>query len=617
MKQVYLILLLVLFLLFVNAQKNSSVDIDTTLIIAERLLNSNPQKSLELAEKVEQQAKAAKYAYGINKAEAIKGVAFYKVDQYEKAGRLFSTTAKQSAESKDTVNLCYTTYWQGNLQLHAGNYSKALDLYQEVFNLATASGDKQNLARALDGKASIYEALNETEKAAELYEQSLQIATESGFTDWIPTVTFSLANIEYRKGNKAAATAKYKEAIRLSEIVGNLNNKANCLQQLASISYEENQLKQAMEYIREAMDIFKQTGSESSYSYSRLLMSAILLKEKDWDLAAQLAQNSLQEGKAKKETALQRDAAEILYYAYLGKGNTAKALDFHVLFHQLSEKEHNEELTKKLTQMELQSNFESERTLQKAIQEKEKAELNSQLEKQKLTQKAALVGFIFIAIIAGLAIFAFVQKRKDTRLVAAEKVKSDLVLAALLPHDLFKEVKTIRNSEEHVRHTVLFADLKTDSVETRKIFEKTFTEVLKKHHLKQVNNHEGLYIAISMNDVPEKHMAQNVIRAGIELIELVRLTNTENATNKPVEAGVGVHTGLIIADVLGLKTSEHNIWGDTISTAARIEQHGMRNKVNISSETYELVKDDFKCVRYGNLPITEQLELGIYFIDLS
>lgn len=615
MKQLYLLVWMDLLLLFANAQTNPSID--TILLNAEKLLNANPQRALELAGKAEQKAKSVQYLYGINRATAVLGVAYYKVDQYEKATSLFEQAQKQSAADKDTLNLTYALYWQGNLQLRNGNYPKALDLYQEAYSLATSSGNRHNLARALDGKASIYESLNEIEKAEELYNQSLQVSTESNFKEWIPSVTFSLANIEYQKGNKASATEKYKKAIQLSDASGNLNNKANCLQQLASIAYESDQSKEAMAYIQEAMDIFKQTGSLSSYSYSQLLMSAILLKEKDWDLAAQLAQQSLDEGRAKKETALQRDAAEILYYAYLGKGNMAKALSFHVLFHQLSEKEHNEDLTKKLTQMELQSNFEKERTVQKAIQEKEKAELNAQVQQQKLMQKAAVVGFIFIALIAGLAIFAFMQKRKDTRLVAAEKQKSDLILAGLLPSELLNEVKRMRNTEQLERQTVLFADLKGATTEVTRQFDEVFLRVLGKHSLKRIHNTEGLYMAISDGNLSERHMAQNAIRAGIEIIEWVKSNGNVVAAGKIPEVGTGVHTGTVIANVLGMQTPEHNIWSDTVNAAARIEQHGINGKVNISASTYELVKDDFKCVSYGNLPVNAETDLGVYFIDIT
>lgn len=583
---------------------------------AENQLNANPKKSLEEAEQALATFKAEKNTSGTAKSLAILAVANYKIDQYDKALKYIQEAIKLSKKVADTSILAYAIYWKGNIELHKGNYPQALDLYQECYHLSRTTRDTQNLTRALDGKASIYEALDELQKAETYYNEALQLAELSKFNEWKPILLFSLANVEYKKDNSAVAIEKLQEAIKLSEAVNNFNNKANCLQQLAYIAYEKNDLKKAMNYLQEAMDIFKQTGSLSSYSYGRLLMSAILLKEKDWDLAITLATQSLEEGKNKKETDLQRDAAEILYYAYLGKQNTARALDFHVMFHQLSEKKHNEELTKKLTQLELQSNFEKERQLNEARQAKEKAEMNARIQKQRLMQKAAIAGILLVAVIAGVAIFAFMQKRKDTRLIASEKRKSDMLLTALLPDELLEEVKNIKNKEQYKQYSVMFVNVKKmANGEARKWFNETLHLLLQKHHLQKIETEGDSYLAISKNGIAETYMAQNTIRAGVELLGLVRQKNT--STTSDIEIGIGIHTGMVIAGVVGLITPTHNIWCDTVNEAARIEQHGLRDKVNISSTTHALVQDDFKCVSYGNLPTENRAALGLYFIEIS
>ena len=118
-------------------------------------------------------------------------------------------------------------------------------------------------------------------------------------------------------------------------------------------------------------------------------------------------------------------------------------------------------------------------------------------------------------------------------------------------------------------------------------------------------------MAISKPGNSEKHMAARTIRAGLELLESVKNRPT------PLEIGLGVHTGTVIAGVIGLKTADHDVWGDTMDGAARIEQHGMRGKVNISETTCQLVNKDFKCVDYGTIPQDRGKELGMYFIELS
>lgn len=608
MKQVYFIVFLSLLL---STSAQTSEQIDSLNKAAERLLNSNPQQALEISRATTDKAGKAGYTSGINKSFAIRGVANYKLDRYDMARLRIDTAIMLSKEKNDTTTLAYALYWKGNIEVHDGNYAKALDCYQEANALAATTNDMFNLIRSIDGKASIYEALDQTDKAEEYYLEALKLANEYGFKEWIPTVKFSLANIAHRLGKKEVAEKGYREAILLSEETGNLNNKATCLQQLASLTYEEGQQKQAMEYIQQALDLFKQTGSESSYSYGRLLMSAILIQDKEWDVAIKLAQESFNEGREKKETSLQRDAAEILYYAYNAKKQPAKALEYHELFHHLSEKGHTEELSKELAKLELESNFESERAIQNALRESEKAQMNARLDEQKLMQKAVWVVLIFIATIAALSVFAFAQKRKDTRLIAEEKQKSDAVLANLLPHEIYNRVKAMPKAPS-VNSTVLVADLKNNvAKEDKDWFISAFDSLANKHNLQKIKGEEDVFIAISKAGTGEKHMAAGTIRAGLELLEAVK--------NRPtlLEIGLGIHTGPVIADVIGLKTPDHDVWNDTMDGAARIEQHGMRGKVNISETTCQLVNKEFKCVDYGTIPQNSGKELGMYFIELS
>ena len=78
---------------------------------------------------------------------------------------------------------------------------------------------------------------------------------------------------------------------------------------------------------------------------------------------------------------------------------------------------------------------------------------------------------------------------------------------------------------------------------------------------------------------------------------------------------IGVHTGSIISGVVGKKKFAYDIWGDTVNTASRLEQTSYPNKVNISGETYELVKDFFECTYRGKVPVKHKGEIDMYFAD--
>ena len=65
------------------------------------------------------------------------------------------------------------------------------------------------------------------------------------------------------------------------------------------------------------------------------------------------------------------------------------------------------------------------------------------------------------------------------------------------------------------------------------------------------------------------------------------------------EVRIGIHSGSVVAGIVGVKKFAYDIWGDTVNTAARMEQNGQPGKVNISETTYELVKDKFVCEYRG------------------
>ena len=623
-------LLLSMLLFLISAFAQSENEIDQLNQKAESLLNQKPKESLAIAGNAKSLAETSSYKNGQAKAVALIGVANYKIDDYAKA-RIFITQAEAlSEQSNDTSSIAFCKYWLANLELNQGQYGKALDYYQDALLLAQKINDKKNIARCLDGKATIYESLGEDDKAMDLYSQSLAVAKEANFKEWYGNVTFELANQAYKKGKLDDAIAKYNEAIRLSEDAGNLNNKANCLQQLAAINYDKGNLKDAMKYVQQAMDIFQETGSMSSFSHSRLLMCFILLGNKQYDLAIDLAKMSLQEGKMNGETDLEKSSAEALYYAYLYKGDKAKALEYHVKFHDLSEANHTKDLSKKMTQLELQTNFEKERQLAKAFQDKKDTETNASFEKQKLIKKASFIGIGLLAVIAALAVFAFVQKRNDTRLIAAEKRKSDEWLHNILPAEVVAELKQSIASQDksYDMATVLFADIKnftgaaekmsTQQLETEMdYYFKNFDEIISKYKIEKIKTVGDAYLCMGGLPKADVDNAYYVICAALEIQEFIKQIKTEREKSGSIyfEIRIGIHTGPLIAGIVGLRKFGYDIWGDTVNMAARMEQHGDKGKINISAATYELVKSKFSCTHRGKIEGKNKGQVDMYFVD--
>ena len=80
------------------------------------------------------------------------------------------------------------------------------------------------------------------------------------------------------------------------------------------------------------------------------------------------------------------------------------------------------------------------------------------------------------------------------------------------------------------------------------------------------------------------------------------------------ELRIGIHTGPLVAGVVGKKKFAYDIWGDTVNTASRMESSGEAGKINISGPTYELVKDHFVCSYRGKVNAKHKGEVDMYFV---
>jgi class 3 adenylate cyclase len=78
---------------------------------------------------------------------------------------------------------------------------------------------------------------------------------------------------------------------------------------------------------------------------------------------------------------------------------------------------------------------------------------------------------------------------------------------------------------------------------------------------------------------------------------------------------IGIHTGPVVAGIVGVKKFAYDIWGDTVNTASRMESNGEVGKINISQTTYTLVKDKFNCVERGKIQVKGKGEVEMYFVD--
>ena len=113
--------------------------------------------------------------------------------------------------------------------------------------------------------------------------------------------------------------------------------------------------------------------------------------------------------------------------------------------------------------------------------------------------------------------------------------------------------------------------------------------------------------------------AADVVTAALEMQAFVALRKKDRELQQlpAFEMRVGIHTGPVVAGIVGVKKFQYDIWGDAVNIASRLESSGEPGRVNISEDTYQRIKDNptFKFTRRGRIQAKGKGELEMYFVD--
>ena len=221
---------------------------------------------------------------------------------------------------------------------------------------------------------------------------------------------------------------------------------------------------------------------------------------------------------------------------------------------------------------------------------------------------------------------------KKNKIITKEKERSDKLLLNILPSEIAEELKVHGDSPARAfkEVTVLFTDFKeftifseqmspSELVEEINICFKAFDEIVERHQIEKIKTIGDSYMAAGGLKLQEKTKVHDVINVALEMqLFMSSYNEARKKVAKPsLDMRCGIHTGPVVAGIVGIKKFQYDIWGDTVNLASRMESSGAIGKVNISQTTYNRTKGDhqFSYVSRGKLRAKNKGLIHMYFVE--
>jgi class 3 adenylate cyclase/ligand-binding sensor domain-containing protein len=221
-----------------------------------------------------------------------------------------------------------------------------------------------------------------------------------------------------------------------------------------------------------------------------------------------------------------------------------------------------------------------------------------------------------------------------TKEIRLERDRSESLLLNILPAEVAEELKAKGEAEAKLidEVTVLFTDFKgfthmSEKLSPRQLVKdlnecfSAFDRICEKYRVEKIKTIGDSYMAAGGLPTPSEEHAKNVLCAAFEMRDFI-----EEGKKKKMEGGlpyfeirIGIHTGPVVAGIVGVKKFQYDIWGDTVNTASRMESSGEVGRVNTSQTTYELIKSDpnFSFEYRGKVQAKGKGKVDMWFVEAN
>lgn len=509
-----------------------------------------------------------------------------------------------------------------------GDPSEALTYHFKALEVATVNQLKKELGNVHVAIADDYSEMGDTKNAVTYYRSGIKILREENESLSIATALFNFGDEYFNHSELDSALLLYQESaeifnafpdqeLPLAYILGNVG--------LVHAQMGENYI--AERDINQAIQMLEELGDFYGISVYLIYMSDIYTEKGDTDAALNYAQRAL-------DLALQhglkgqiRDANLKLFELHEKKGNLGESIKHYKDYNAYKDSVNSIAAVQEIA--DLRTVYEvaqKQAEVDLLVKESEIAELKD------IRQNFVIYASILLLAMGVMLAIAFYRRhqyvRKTKRIIEIEKNKSEDLLLNILPQETARELREFGKvkARKIESATVLF----TDFVEFTKLSEhvepeqmvrsidnyfKKFDEITTRHNLEKIKTIGDSYMCAGGLHSENSSQAKDVLIAAKEMIDVIN--KEKDSTNDYIhfDIRIGIHTGRVVAGIVGTKKWQYDIWGDTVNIASRMESNSKIGRINLSASTYNEIKDEFPCEYRGVVDVKNHGRMKMYFLS--
>ena len=565
----------------------------------------------------------------------LRGVCVYVVGDYADALKHFSEAREAYKEIGNVERFSSVTSNMGNALSELGDYKTAIKYYKISLDIQEELEFDKAKKYTLAGIGGVYQYLGEHENALKYYQRvlkSLDAEDElEGFTD---RTLCHISQIYMDKGELDTAEIYARQALEMSEKYNAISSLEYNLFVIGEVYLEKGDYSKAMGYFERSIKLSDELNHARGKVENLNVIGRTHLRRSKYADAISVCQESFDISESNGYLEKQIEACECLYEAYKNLGNKGKALDRLEKIGILNDSLDAQKTSNILQQMEFQklmlsdslANAEKERVLQEQHEE--------EVRKKNNTRNILLVVSVFILMLAGGIYSRLHYIRRTKAEIEKEKERSENLLLNILPSQIAEELKINGQvaAQEFNSVSVLFTDFEHFTRESAKMSAaelveeigecfKAFDEIISKYRIEKIKTIGDAYMAAGGLPVAFEGAHKNTVLAALEMQEYMLERKKQRMAEGLVafDMRAGVHTGPIVAGIVGVKKFQYDIWGDTVNTSSRMETHGLIGTVNISQDCYEILKNDpdFSFEARGAIEVKGKGALEMYIVRNS